>query len=167
MLGFLIRLPAATLPILTLLGMSGGISTANAADCKAVRGTLEETQVTGPACTSPVGLCTVAQMFGHLKGQARFTATAIIPSVDTPTTGVVFVIGDTTVQDARLGGKRGTLAIKNAAAFRTVGEGDLSDTQVIVAGTGDFIGATGSLRISGTFVNGSGTSSYEGTVCVP
>jgi hypothetical protein len=157
MLRFFICLPAITL----------GFSVANAADCKSVRGTLEETQVTGPACTSPVGLCTVAQMFGHLKGQARFTATAITPSADTPTTGVVFVTGDTTVQDARLGGKRGTLAVKNAAAFRTIGEGDLSDTQVIIGGTGDFIGATGSLRISGTFVNGSGTSSYEGTVCVP
>jgi hypothetical protein len=106
-------------------------------------------------------------MFGHLKGQARFTATAITTSADTPTTSVVFVIGDTIVQDARLGGKRGTLSIKNAAAFRTTGEGDLSDTQVIIAGTGDFIGATGSLRISETFVAGSGTSRYEGTVCVP
>ena len=132
-----------------------------------MRGALEETQVTGSACASPVGLCTVAQMFGSLKGRAVFTATAIIPSADMPTTGVVFVIGDTTVLDARLGSKRGTLAIKNAAAFRTVGDGDLSDTQVIIGGTGDFIGATGSLRISGTFVAGSGTSSFEGTVCVP
>jgi hypothetical protein len=167
MLGFLIRLPAATLPVLSLLVTSAGFSVANAADCKSVRGTLEETQVTGPACTSPAGLCTVAQMSGHLKGQARFTAAAITQSADTATTGVVFVIGDTTVQDARLGGKRGTLAIENAAAFRTTGDGDLSDTQVIIGGTGDFIGATGSLRISGTFAAGSGTSSFEGTVCVP
>jgi hypothetical protein len=63
--------------------------------------------------------------------------------------GLCTVAGDTTLQDARLGGKRGTLAIKNAAAFRTVGDGALSDTQVI-AGTGDFIGATGSLRNSGS-----------------
>jgi hypothetical protein len=104
------------------------------------------------------------------NGEARWDferANWTLPSADTPTTGVVFVIGDTTLQYARLGGKRGTLAIKNAAAFRTIGEGDLSDTQVIIGGTGDFIGATGSLRISGTFVSGSGTSSYEGTICVP
>ena len=68
---------------------------AYAADCKSVRGFLEETQVTGPSCISPVGLCTVAQMFGPLKGQARFTATQFIQSADTPTTGVIFVIGDT------------------------------------------------------------------------
>ena len=167
MLRFLIRLPAATLAVLTVLGTSGGFSIANAAECKPVRGALEETQVTGPGCTSPVGLCTVAQMFGQLKGQARFTATTFIELADTPTTGVNFVIGDTTILNAGLGSKRGTLAIKNAVAFRTVGDGDLSDTQVIIGGTGDFSGASGSLRISGIFVAGSGTSSFEGTVCVP
>ncbi|HEU0202675.1 MAG TPA: hypothetical protein VFR86_19865, partial [Burkholderiaceae bacterium] len=102
------------------------MTTAEAAQCKFVRGTLEETAVTGPGCTSPVGLCTVARMFGSLKGEARFTATDIISSADTPTTGVVFVIGDSTVVEAVLGKKLGTLAIKNAAAYRTVGEGDLS-----------------------------------------
>jgi hypothetical protein len=106
-------------------------------------------------------------MFGQLKGQARFTATDFIQSADTPTTGVIFVIGDTTVVDARLGSKRGTLAIKNAAAFRTVGDGDLSDTQVIIGGTGDFVGASGALRISGTFVAGSGTATFDGAVCLP
>jgi hypothetical protein len=167
MLRFFFHVPAAMLPVLTLLAIGAGFSEANAIECKSVRGALEETYVTGPACTSPVGLCTSARMFGHLKGEARFTATAITSSADTPTTGVVFVIGDTSIQDARLGGKRGALAIKNAAAFRTIGEGDLSDIQVIVGGAGDFIGATGSLRMSGTFVNGSGTSSFEGSVCVP
>ena len=164
---FLIRLPAATLALLTLLGTSAGLSMANAAECRSVRGALEETQVTGPGCASPVGLCTVARMIGQVKGQARFTAAAIIPSDDTPTTGVVFVIGDTTIVDARLGNKRGTVVIKNAAAFRTIGDGDLTDTQVIIGGTGDFTGASGSLRVSGTFVAGSGFSTFEGTVCVP
>ena len=71
------------------------------------------------------------------------------------------------IVDARLGTRRGTLIVKNAAAFRTTGDGDLSDTQVIVGGTGDFAGASGALRISGTFVAGAGTSSFEGSVCVP
>ena len=106
-------------------------------------------------------------MFGQLEGEARFSATNFIQSADTPTTGVIFVIGDTAVLDARIGSKRGTLAIKNAAAFRTVGDGDLSDTQVIIGGTGDFIGASGSLRITGTFVAGSGSATFEGSVCLP
>jgi hypothetical protein len=42
-----------------------------------------------------------------------------IQSADTPTTGVILVIRDAMVVDARLGSKRGTLAIKNAAVFRT------------------------------------------------
>jgi len=167
MLRFSILLSAATLALLTLSGTTGGLSTANATECKPVRGHLEETLLPPPDCTSPVGLCTIAQMFGHLKGEAHFTASAIIPSADTPTTGVVFVTGDSIVVDAKLGDKQGTLTIKNAAAFRTVGEGDLSDTQVIIGGTGDFLGATGSLRISGNFVGDSGTSSFEGAVCLP
>lgn len=163
---FSILLSAAALALLTLSGTTAGFSTANATECTRVRGHLEETLLPPPDCTSPVGLCTIAQMFGHLRGAAHFTASAIIPSADTPTTGVVFVIGDTVV-DAKLGDKQGTLTIKNAAAFRTVGQGDLSDTQVIIGGTGDFLGATGSLRISGNFVDGSGTSSFEGAVCLP
>src|SRR2546423_13562889 len=86
-----------------------GVASAAAADCKAVRGHYEETALVGPQCTSPVGLCTTAQLFGPFKGNALFTASAIIPSADTPTTGVVFVTGNTTVSDARLGNRQGTL----------------------------------------------------------
>jgi hypothetical protein len=82
-------------------------------------------------------------------------------------TAVIFVTGDPTVFDARPGGKEGTLAIKNAAAFRTAGEGDLADVQTIIGGTGDFVDASGSLRISGNFVVSGGSARYDGVVCVP
>src|SRR5262245_38023011 len=136
---------------------TGTVFSAAHAECRTVRGALEEMQVTGPACASPVSLCTVAHLVGHLKGDARFTAASVQPTADTPTTGVVFVTGDTTITDARLGGKRGTLLVKNAAAFRTVGDGDLADVQIIIGGTGDFAAASGSLRVSGNFVAGAGT----------
>ena len=161
------RVPAAALALFILFGTEAGFSMANAAECRFVRGGIEETQETGAGCTSPVGLCTVGQMSGPLTGQARFTASAFITSADTPSTGVVFVTGDTTIDDARLGLRRGTLIIKNAAAYRTVGSGDLTDTQVIVGGTGDFSDASGALRASGTFVDGGGTAIFEGTICVP
>lgn len=162
-----LRLSPATLALWITSAAAAGLPAAHASECQRVRGHLEETLLPPPDCTSPVGLCTVAQMFGNLRGEARFTASAIIPSADTPTTGVVFVTGDSVIVDARLGARRGTLTIKNAAAFRTVGEGDLSDTQVIIGGTGEFAGATGSLRISGTFVGSSGSSGFEGAVCFP
>ncbi|HET9642225.1 MAG TPA: hypothetical protein VFP68_02450 [Burkholderiaceae bacterium] len=155
------------LAALFVLSAGAVVSIAHARDCRYVRGVVEETQVSGSSCLSPVALCTVAQMHGPLKGQARFTATSILTTADTPVTGVVFVTGDTVIADARLGSMRGSLTIKNAAAFRTVGDGDLSDTQVITGGTGDFAGANGSVRVSGTFANGSGTATFEGTLCVP
>jgi hypothetical protein len=160
-------IPRTARACLVLCG-SAAISVAHA-DCKSVKGAIDETVVGGTACLSPVALCTVGQMAGQLKGTARFTASAIISSADTPTTGVVFVTGDTTVTDARLGAKRGTLLIKNAAAFRTVGDGDLTDTQVIIGAAGDLAGASGALRVTGTFslATGTGTSFYEGTVCTP
>ena len=143
-----------------------GVSRASASECMDVRGHLEETRVLA-GCTSAVDLCTVAQMFGNLKGEARFVASTISPSVDTATTAVVFVTGNTVIVNAQLGNKLGTLLVKNAAAFRTVGDGDLSDTQVVVGGTGGFPDASGSIRVSGNFVNDSGSADFEGTICIP
>src|SRR5215470_1280306 len=108
MLRFSVRLSAATLALLTLSGTTVGLAPTTATECKPVRGHLDETLLPPPACTSPVGLCTIAQLFGRLTGEAHFTASAIIPTADSPTTGVVFVTGDSTVVDAKLGSKRGT-----------------------------------------------------------
>ena len=48
-----------------------GLTAAHATECRPVRGNLEETPVAG-GCTSPVGVCTVAQMFGTIRGEAQF-----------------------------------------------------------------------------------------------
>jgi hypothetical protein len=158
----------------TLLQLTAGAALAalaapaHAGECRAIKGLFEETPITGPACTSPVGLCSAVQIYGQFKGVARFTATSLTPSGDTPATGVVFVTGDTVVSEARLGGRRGSVFIKNAAAYRTVGGFDLTDTQVIVGGTQGFAGVTGALRATGNFVPGSGgVSEFEGVFCLP
>jgi hypothetical protein len=151
---------------LILLTTSSAVTAADEPGCQRVQGFLEETLVT-TGCLSPVGLCTVARVFGTLKGEARFTASTIAPSEEA-TTGVVFVSGDTTLVNAQLGNKRGTLLIKDAAAYQTIADGNLVDIQTIIGGTGNFSGATGTLRISGNFLSDSGGSSnFEGTVCVP
>ena len=143
------------------------VSTANATSCKSIRGSLEETIVPPPDCTSPVGLCTAGNIWGHVKGQFRFTASAIINSGDTSITNVVFVTGNTVLSNISMGNKRGTITTKSAAAFRTSGDGELNDLQIITGGTGSFAGVSGSLQIFGNFVNGSGISSVEGTICLP
>ena len=161
--------PAIRLAAALALIASGmvGPGAAGASECRQVRGQLDETLVTGPDCTSPVGFCTVARMSGALRGEAQFTASTITPSADTPTTGVVFVTGDTVIADARLAGLRGTLFVKNAAAFRTTA-GDLVDLQTVIGGTEDLAGTTGSLHVSGTFLAATGGSAtYEGVVCRP
>lgn len=99
MLRFSGLLSAVTLALLTLSETTAGLSTANATECKSVRGHLEETLLPPSDCTSPVGPAPSGGC-GHLKGEARFTASAIIDSADTPATGVVFVTGDSIVANA-------------------------------------------------------------------
>ena len=139
-----------------------GVAAASASECHQVRGHLVETLVT-VGCNSPVNICTVAQLFGAIRGTAHFTASAVVPSA---TTAVLFVTGKTVIDDAQVAGQRGTLTVEDAAAFN--GD-DLVDIQTITGGTGNLAGATGSLRVSGTFLvdTGSGSSTYEGVVCLP
>ena len=80
-------------------------------------------------------------MIGDLKGDVRFTFSAVMGSADTGTAGNVFIVGNSLVGDAKFENKRGTLTIKNAAAYRTVLEGDLVYIQTITDGTGDFAGS--------------------------
>jgi hypothetical protein len=142
-----------------------GVAAASASECHQVRGHLVESLVT-VGCNSPVNICTVAQLFGAIRGTAHFTASAVVSSA---TTAVLFVTGKTVIVDAQVAGQRGTLTVEDAAAFRTNDGGDLVDIQTITGGTGDLAGATGSLRVSGTFLldTGSGSSTYEGVVCLP
>lgn len=132
--------------------------------CRTVSGHYQERDASGPDCTSPVGLCIAGEYRGSIRGTFSGEATSLVPTADTPTTGVVLFTSDSRI-DARIGRDTGRLVIKNAGAFRTVADGSIVDVQTIVGGTGDFAGATGAIRASGTFSAGSGTSSYTGTVC--
>lgn len=132
--------------------------------CRNVSGRYQERDASGPACTSPVGLCIAGEYRGDVMGPFSGEATSLVPTADTPTTGVVLFTSDSRI-DARIGGRSGTLVIRNAGAFATIAEGSIVDVAAIVGGTDDFAGATGAIRATGTFTAGAGTSSYEGTVC--
>jgi hypothetical protein len=134
--------------------------------CVRVSGFYEE-RAMSDGCTSPIGLCTTYRYQGTLQADNFFTASSILTNIDTSTTGVVFATGDSALTDVRVVGRRGTLAIKNAAVFHTTGGGELLDVQTIVGGGGQLSGATGVIKTVGNFVDGVGRSDFEGFVCLP
>jgi hypothetical protein len=145
----------------------GGASSSDAATagCRAVRGSYVEHPVT-ENCASPVGLCIAGTYSGQVRGDFAGTATSVFQTADTPATGVAMFTSDSTIH-AAVGGRHGTLIIKNAGAFSATG-GPIVDLQTIVGGTGQLTGATGALRSQGTFSAATGGASrYEGTVCLP
>jgi hypothetical protein len=89
-----------------------------AASCK-VKGQFTVRQVSGATCLSPVGFCAEAVFTWDLAGTSTFTGSSITPTVDTPTTGVILVTGDSVIQTK--GG--GTLSTKDAIVLRTTGSG--------------------------------------------
>jgi len=160
---------AATLTGAAALGyalLAGGTSSAKARTIQ-VSGFYSEHAVTGPECTSPVGLCIAAEYRGGIRGALAGNASAIIATADTPATDVSAFTSDSTLT-ATIRGRTGTLLIKNAGVFSSTDGGPIVDVQTVVGGTGDLAGASGSIRASGTFsfANG-GRSEYTGTVVLP
>ncbi|MFN8488153.1 MAG: hypothetical protein U0350_11210 [Caldilineaceae bacterium] len=127
--------------------------------CQVVYGHYVEHQVTDN-CNS---LCIEGEYFGAVRGAFSGAVTQLYP----PEGAIVTLFTSQSVIHANVAGKSGDLQIKNSGAVHFGGEGDIVDLQLITGGTGDFVGATGAIRASGTFLNGSGDSNYEGTVCMP
>lgn len=158
---------AAVPMVLGALALMLTATNANAqSSCQMVIGHYVE-QAVQENCNSPVGLCIAGEYSGMIKGAFEGTATSIVQTADTPTTGVLLFTSDSTIH-AKVLGKTGDLIIKNAGAFRNPG-GDIVDLQAIIGGTGDLAGASGALRASGTFdfATGMGESEYIGSICLP
>ncbi len=148
--------------LLAMLALVLASSNAQAAGCKKVNGRFS-LQAFTDGCTSAIALCAHATFTGDLAGTATFVGTSITPTVDTPTTGVVLVTGDTTIQTK--GG--GTLSTKDAFVLRTVGTGEFGEVATVIGGTGPWAGATGAFRAQGVFAAGAGEGDYVGEVCLP
>ena len=133
--------------------------------CELVSGYIVSALVGGSECASPIGLCTRGHFFGPLGGDFTFTATSIVPTIDTPFTGVVAYTGDIVLTT-----KRGDLMIKDSGGFNATpgGTGDSTSVSTIISGTGRAEGTTGRLRICGAITpEGGGMAGYEGEVCRP
>lgn len=152
----------ALMTIFVAFGVIFGGQVAAAATCKKVKGTLTLQALDPSACLSPVDLCAAGTYRGDLKATSLFTGTAFISTADTPTTGVVIATGDNLITTAG-----GTLSTKDAIVLETIGDGNFAEVDTIAGGTGEWAGATGTLRATGTFLNGSGEGAYEGEICRP
>jgi hypothetical protein len=148
-------LGAAALALLVLDGRA-----AAAPRAKPVIGHLTSRQVTGPACASPIGLCTAGRLTGGDQGAFEFAAARVAPS-DVP--GVLLYTGRLVVHT-----REGDLACTDAGAFNTAGDGEVVDLCEVTGGTGQLSGATGYLRVFGTFTPAAGgDSDYRGVLRLP
>jgi hypothetical protein len=130
-----------------------------------VRGLIISKLLEGPACTSPVGVCTAGRLTGGIQGTFVFTAKTLTPTADTPATGVMLYTGEIVIRTAR-----GEIRVKDAGAinYTAGGTGDVGASSTIVGGTGHNTGISGRLRIAGTFTpDAGGRSEYHGYIVLP
>ena len=133
--------------------------------CRPVNGNFTEQAFT-QGCLSPVGLCLTGTLSGVVRGTFETTVKTLTPSADTPITAALSFTSDTVIH-AQMGKLAGDVFIKNVGAYRTTGNGEIIDLQIITGGTGGFVGVTGVVHTEGTFTAGVGSSDYVGSVCLP
>ncbi|MBI3943667.1 MAG: hypothetical protein HY326_11695 [Chloroflexi bacterium] len=147
---------------LVMLALTGSSASA-AQSCQKISGKFTLQPVSGPACTSPVGICATGSYKGDVAGTSSFTGTSVIPTADTPTTAAVLLTGDNLFHT-----KGGDLLTKDAIVLRTTGAGEFAEVDTIVGGTGKWAGASGAFQATGTFTSAAGgEGEYRGEVCFP
>ena len=100
------------------------------------------------------------RLTGGIQGDFVFEATSTLPS---NVAAVLLYTGTLTVRT-----RHGDLSCINAGAFNTVGDGEVVDLCEITGGTGRYAGATGYLRVFGTFTpTEGGNSDYNGILRLP
>jgi hypothetical protein len=155
-----IRLAVLSLSALLAVLLVGGASAASS--CKKINGKVTIQVLPPSSCPSSFGLCASASFSGDLTGTSSFTGTSQAATVDTPTTSVILLTGDNTIQTSG-----GTLMTKDAIVLQSTGDGNFGEVDTVVGGIGEWTGATGTFRAQGTFVGGSGQGDYIGEICTP
>ena len=126
-----------------------------------IAGIIRSQLVTGPECTSPVGLCLKGTFFGSLNGPNEAVGFLFIPQDD----GVIFGKSHVVVHD-----RLGDISCTSSSSFDLAPDGNnspFSDLCVITGGTGRWAGAKGWFH---TFGNGGPTGNaaeYRGTIRLP
>ncbi len=115
--------------------------------CQRIRAKEHAVRVT-EGCTSPVGFCVegVINGGGWINGKTSATILGLAPSVGLP--GIepettLSVAGDRTIVNSQ-----GTLTLRFTAVFDTA-RGEFSELLRVTDGTGKFLGATGTLFLTG------------------
>jgi hypothetical protein len=146
---------------------AAGVATPALADCRQVNGHYTEQLVTSAPCSSAVGVCLQGVFSGVVSGSFTTAVDTFVPTPDMPPIGVAqFTAGS--IYTVRIGGREGTLAVRNTGAIRFTGAGEIVDLQVIVGGTGGLANASGVITSVGAFsFAAGGRSEYNGAVCVP
>lgn len=151
----------ASLAFLLTLGLAVGNSASATPVCQAVHGRVEIAAYE-PTCGSAIALCAHAILHGTIKATSDFIGTSAVPTIDTPTTGVLTLTGDNVFHTTD-----GDFFTKDAIVLNTAGEGEFTEIDTITGGTGEYEGATGYLIASGTFSQGTGIGTYVGKICRP
>ena len=123
---------------------------------KSVRGTFEEQAVSGPACTSPVGLCAAGRFRGGLHGPFD-----IVVAGTTPTSNPDVIVLDTA---SVLHTRTGDLSFSGLTLYNTA-TGYFSSVDEVSGGTGAWAGASGTLQSAGRFtVEEGGSGRFQAVI---
>lgn len=147
---------------LWFLQPEGASASGGDGSCKSVQGKFEAFILPPEACDSPVGLCTVGELGGNLKGGYEFTMKSLIPSPDPQTPSVTFFSGRSLVSthkgDEYVGVDNGAIDL---AAPGTLNAGKFSTLLNFVEGAGGHLWIRGRTDL----VNGTVSGRYSGEVC--
>jgi len=132
--------------------------------CQLIRAKEHAVLVT-EGCTSPVGLCVegIIAGGGWINGKTQATILGVAPSVGLP--GIepdttLSVAGDRTIVTSH-----GSLTLRFTAVFDTA-RGEFSELLRVTEGTGKFLGATGTLYLTGRLSGISVEGDFTGEVCL-
>jgi hypothetical protein len=151
----------APLPLFLIASMA---SPALADECKKIHATIIDAQVT-EGCTSPNIVCAAGTVEGNhgLNGTTYFVMDGAVRGPATApgsvaTSGILVYTTD-----------RGTLTVRESglSGLRESGKGYFTAFQEVLAGTGDYEGATGHLWVLGQVLATHFDSEVRGVLCTP